>query len=86
MSYEIVVGALADLIVSIDLSGEEEVNSDFAASILGDAAAAFEELSSDERARLVEIISRHAEAERNERRRNALLDLPEHLGLTEEDE
>ena len=86
MSYEVLVRTLADLIVSIDLSDDESVDPEFASAILGDVSAAIDGLDDDERSRIADIIADHAENESNERRRNALQELPENLGLTDEDE
>lgn len=83
MSYEVVVNALADLIVSIDLSDDDLVDADFAATVLGDATAAFDGLAADERTRITDIITEHADGERNVERRDALRELPEQLGLTD---
>ena len=84
MSYEAVVRVLADLIVSIDLSGDDVVDPDFASSIFGDVSAAFDRLASADRAQISAIIVEYAEAERNVGRRQALLDFPEQFGLTED--
>jgi hypothetical protein len=86
MSYEVIVRALADLIVSIDLSDDELVDPEFASAILGDVSAVIDSLGNDERSRIADIITEHAETESNDRRRNALRELPEGLGLTDEDE
>ncbi|MGY5061192.1 hypothetical protein ACWDFR_45430 [Streptomyces sp. 900105755] len=80
------VKALVNLIVSIDLSDEETVDSDFASSAFEDVMAAFEELSEGDRVVISQIIQSMAESESSSARREALLELPESFGLIDEDD
>jgi hypothetical protein len=82
----LVVSALVNLIVSIDLSDEETVPSDFVSSVFEDVMDVLEELSEAERERFIGITRSLAEAEPSPRRRQALLNLPADLGLIDEDE
>lgn len=86
MKYEILIKVLADLIVSIDLSDDELVDPEFATAVLGDAVSVLGDLTPEERMQISEIIAEYAETESDERRRAALRDLPDDLGLLEEDQ
>jgi hypothetical protein len=79
-----VVRALVDLVVSIDLSDEEQIPSDFGSDLLNDVAGAFGNLTPDETRELVAIVSEIAQGTQDPVRRNAILELPETLGLTDE--
>lgn len=86
MSYEEIVKVLADLIVSIDLAGEDLIDTDFASGILDQVAAVMERLDEGERVRIAEIIQRYANSQTDGRRGNAIGELPNDLGLILDDE
>ena len=81
---EIVARALVDLVASIELTSDDELDPDLAAAWLDDVAAALEELPDPDRHDLVRLIGEMARSTRDENRRDALVDLPDDLGLIEE--
>jgi hypothetical protein len=81
---EIVARALVDLVASIELTSDDELDPDLAAAWLDDVAAALEGLSDPDRHDLVRLINEMARATRDENRRDVLVDLPDDLGLIEE--
>jgi hypothetical protein len=83
---ETVVRALADMVVSVDLSDEESVNADFAARIFDDLAGVFDTIEDEDRHQLSAIIENYAQTVSDARRRDALAGLPESIGLADEDE
>lgn len=83
---ETVVRALADMVVSVDLSDEESVNADFAARIFDDLAGVFDTLDEEDRQQLSVIIDSYSQTVSDTRRRDALAGLPESIGLSDDDE
>jgi hypothetical protein len=81
---EIVARALVDLVASIELTSDDELDPDLAAAWLDDVATALEDLSDPDRHDLVRLISELARTTRDENRRDVLVDLPDDLGLIEE--
>ncbi|WP_139338167.1 hypothetical protein [Micromonospora avicenniae] len=80
-----IVRALAELLASIDLASDEEIDSDFAATLQGEVANVFDSLSVHDRARLAEIIAHAAEREQARERREALAEIPQAYGLRDND-
>lgn len=80
---EYVLGkALMEVIISIDLSDDEDIDPDVATSILEPTAHLLQRTSGEERRALIALLSECAEEETNPERRMTALDLPGALGLT----
>ncbi|MFE4176541.1 hypothetical protein ACFRR7_31600 [Streptomyces sp. NPDC056909] len=77
--------AMARLITSIDMTSDEEVDSDLATGWFEDLAYAFDQLPPADRVRLAALFREVAERESRPDVRAAMRDLPESFGL-EEDE
>ncbi|ANP52027.1 hypothetical protein J2Z21_008899 [Streptomyces griseochromogenes] len=86
MTDQVIVKALVNLIISIDLSDEETVDSDFASSAFEDVMATLDELSDGERENVVRIVQSLADGESSTQRRQALLEFPDNFGLVDEEE
>ncbi|AGL21502.1 hypothetical protein [Actinoplanes sp. N902-109] len=80
----ILLRALIDLAVSIELTSDDEIAPETATTLLDDLAAALEDLSDAERDELVDYIEELADATRDADRREVLLDLPDTLALTDD--
>jgi hypothetical protein len=80
----ILVRALVDLAVSIELSSDDEIDPRTATTLLDDLAASLDDLSDAERDELVDYIEEQAESTRDPDRREVLLDLPDTLALTDD--
>jgi hypothetical protein len=84
-ALETIARALASLVVSLDQSGEDSIDADFAASLLNDVAADLDALSPHDRVAVTSFITGMAAEERDPVRRRALMELPGGIGLTDED-
>lgn len=80
----ILVRALVDLAVSIELSSDDEIDPRTATTLLDDLAASLDDLSDAERDEIVDFIEDQAESTRDPDRREVLLDLPDTLALTDD--
>ncbi|MFI7596648.1 hypothetical protein [Actinoplanes sp. NPDC049681] len=80
----ILVRALVDLAVSIELSSDDEIDPRTATTLLDDLAANLDDLSDAERDEIVDYIEDLAEKTRDPDRRDVLLDLPDTLALTDD--
>ncbi|MEV8509283.1 hypothetical protein AB0368_31225 [Actinoplanes sp. NPDC051475] len=80
----ILVRALVDLAVSIELSSDDEIDPRTATTLLDDLAASLDDLSDAERDEIVDYIEDQAESTRDPDRREVLLDLPDTLALTDD--
>ncbi|MFF3611238.1 hypothetical protein [Streptomyces sp. NPDC002580] len=78
--------ALANLVVSIDLSDDDDVDPDVCVPWLEDVAATLNQLSAEDRHRLARIIREVAAGESDTRRQAALLETPDHFGLEDSDD
>jgi hypothetical protein len=77
----ILAKALSSVIASIDPSDDEEIDPDFAMTILEPIAALLQEASAEERAEISGLFQAAAEAEASPDRREVIAGLPEGLGL-----
>ncbi|MCX5122908.1 phage tail assembly chaperone [Streptomyces sp. NBC_00347] len=77
--------AFSSMAVSIDLADDEDMDPDIAADIIEPAAALFKELSEDDRRALAAIIVEVSELESDPVRKRSMLNLPEEIGLLEEE-
>ncbi|MFF7438842.1 hypothetical protein [Streptomyces sp. NPDC008122] len=82
---KVLVRAFVSIVVSIDLTDDEDIDPDIATDMLEPAAAIFRELSEEGRREVVSLIIESAEQEENPERRAAILGLPEAIGLLDED-
>lgn len=78
---EAVVRALAGLLVSIELSSDDVLDSDAAALWLDDVVADLDGLSEGDRRRIADMIRGFAELETDPERRAVIEELPDGLGL-----
>ncbi|MBB5873447.1 hypothetical protein F4553_006881 [Allocatelliglobosispora scoriae] len=83
MLTETLARALVDLIVTIDLSDDDEISPEAGSAILGDVAAALNSLSASDTDRLVNIIGEMAAEEDDPVRKETMIELPETLGLVD---
>jgi hypothetical protein len=83
---EAVVKSLAQLVIAIDLTDDEEVDPDLATTWFEDVAYTLNQLPQSARSGLAALVRRLADEESDPVRRNALLEFPESFGLDEEDE
>ncbi|MFF1449550.1 hypothetical protein ACFVYF_15560 [Streptomyces sp. NPDC058274] len=81
---KVLVRAFVSVIVSIDLTDDDDIDPDIATDIIEPAAALFGDLSGEKRQEVVSLILECAELEDNAERRNAILALPEAIGLLRE--
>ncbi|WP_199546368.1 hypothetical protein [Streptomyces sp. N35] len=77
--------AFAAVSVSIDLSDDDDIDPHVANNILEPATAMFRDLSLADRAELAEMFVEISELEGDPVRREAILSLPEVMGLLDED-
>ncbi|NEC87952.1 hypothetical protein [Streptomyces sp. SID12501] len=82
---KVLVRAFVSVVVSIDLTDDEEIDPDIATDILEPAAALFLDLSEEGRREVISLILECAELEENPERKRAILGLPEAIGLLDED-
>ncbi|MFI5932373.1 hypothetical protein [Actinoplanes sp. NPDC051494] len=80
----ILVRALIDLAVSIELASDDEIEPETATTLLDDLAVALEDLPEKDRDDLIDHIEELADATRDRDRREVLMDLPDTLGLTDD--
>lgn len=76
---------LADVAASLDLAEDEAVSVDFAAGLLEDLAAGCEAMAADDRSEIARLIAEYAHEQADARRKRTMLDLPESLGLVDDD-
>ncbi|MFI6878216.1 hypothetical protein ACIBL6_32740 [Streptomyces sp. NPDC050400] len=81
-----VATAMAQLITSIDMTDDDEVDPDLATRWLEDVAATFGRLSSSDRLRLAQFFRDAAEHESRAAVRASMMELPNDLGLEDEGE
>lgn len=77
--------AFATLLVSIDLTDDDELDPDVAAALVEPVAAMARELTPEARAKLITLIHTAAQSETDPVRQRSMLALPEEFGLLEED-
>lgn len=82
---KVLIRAFVSVVVSIDLTDDEDIDPDIATDILEPAAALFRDLSEEGRREVISLILECAELEENSERKRAILGLPEAIGLLEED-
>ncbi|MDI9889366.1 hypothetical protein QMZ92_34905 [Streptomyces sp. HNM0645] len=78
--------AFASIVVSIDLSDDDAIDPDVATDILEPASALLDDLSEQDRRAFADMLVELAELEENPERRRAMADLPDVLGLLDEEE
>ncbi|MCM4083799.1 hypothetical protein [Paractinoplanes hotanensis] len=83
MLNEVLVRALVELMVTLDLSDEEDVSIEAGSSMLNDAAAILNGLSTEDQEDLVRLIGEFAESETDPDRQDNMRELPGALGLVE---
>ncbi|RKS76166.1 hypothetical protein BZB76_1516 [Actinomadura pelletieri DSM 43383] len=79
--FEIAVQALSNLIISINLTDDEEMDPDVATSLLEPVSAILDGMDKEGMTKFADLVVRYAETEPNDIRKQALLDLPEILGF-----
>ncbi|WP_439678144.1 hypothetical protein [Embleya sp. MST-111070] len=77
----VLVQAFTSVMVSIDLTDDDDIDPDVATDILEPAAALFRNLSEEGRQEVVTLMRECAELEENPKRRRAILALPEAIGI-----
>ncbi|WP_432176694.1 hypothetical protein [Streptomyces sp. Tue6028] len=82
---KVLIRAFVSVVVSIDLTDDEDIDPDIATDILEPAAALFRDLSGEGRQEVTSLILECAELEENPERKRAILGLPEAIGLLDED-
>ncbi|MFH9858245.1 hypothetical protein [Streptomyces sp. NPDC017202] len=82
---KVLVRAFVSLVVSIDLTDDEDIDPDIATDILEPAAALFRDLSEEGRREITSLVLECAELDENPERRRVILGLPEAIGLLDED-
>ncbi|MEU1542049.1 hypothetical protein ABZ461_28855 [Actinacidiphila glaucinigra] len=82
---KVLVSAFVSVVVSIDLTDDEDIDPDVATDILEPAAALFRDLSEDGRREMISLILECAEKEEDLERKRAILRFPEAIGLVDED-
>ncbi|EMF00926.1 hypothetical protein J7W19_02210 [Streptomyces mobaraensis NBRC 13819 = DSM 40847] len=78
---KVLVRAFVSVVVSIDLSDDEDIDPDVATDILEPAAAIFRELSEEGRREVAALMLECAESEENPERKRVMIGLPEAIGL-----
>ncbi|MET7505946.1 hypothetical protein [Streptomyces albidoflavus] len=78
--------ALADIIVSIELTDDEVIDPEIASAILDDTTAIFDSMSNSDRAEIARLILEYAEEQSRSDRKRVMLGVPDGLGLLDEDE
>ncbi|MET8861114.1 hypothetical protein [Streptomyces sp. NPDC004579] len=78
--------ALANLMVSIDMTDDDDVDPDVCVPWFEDVAHKLSQLSADDRHRLAQVIREVADREPDAQRQAALLETPDHLGLEDPDD
>lgn len=78
--------ALANLMVSIDMSDDDDIDPEICAPWLEDVTSTLDQLSDDDRHRLAQIIREVAGRESDAQRQAALLETPDHLGFEGSDD
>ncbi|WP_020546240.1 hypothetical protein [Nonomuraea coxensis] len=78
---KVLVRAFVSVVVSIDLTDDEDIDPDIATDILEPAAALFRDLPEEGRREVTSLILECAELEENPERQRAILGLPEAIGL-----
>jgi hypothetical protein len=79
------VKAFAGLLVSIDLTDDDDLDPDVASEIVEPIAAMARELAPAERTELASLIQAAAESEIDPVRQRSMRSLPEDIGLVDED-
>ena len=82
---KVLVRAFVSVVVSIDLTDDDDIDPDIATDILEPAAALFRDLSEEGRREVASLIHECAELEENPERKRSILELPEAIGLLDED-
>lgn len=70
-----------EIVISIDLSDDDDIDPDVATSLLEPVAALLQSATGDDRSALVDLLTECAQEETIPERRMAALDLPGALGL-----
>ncbi|MDX3387755.1 hypothetical protein PV682_40875 [Streptomyces niveiscabiei] len=81
---KVLVRAFVSVVVSIDLTDDEDIDPDIATDIL-EPAAVFRDLSEEGRREVTSLILECAELEENPERKRTILELPEAICLLDED-
>jgi hypothetical protein len=77
--------AFASVLVSIDMSDDDDIDPDIATKIFEQLPMMFDGVSKEDRMILAAIMIEWSELEDIPERRQAMADLPENLGLLDED-
>ncbi|MEV4710012.1 hypothetical protein [Micromonospora sp. NPDC049374] len=80
-----VVNALVNLLVSIDVAADSEIDPDFAVSLQGRAATVFDALTNDERHEVARLVRDMARLELDSERKSALGEFIDAYGLEDDD-
>ncbi|WP_030397626.1 hypothetical protein [Kitasatospora purpeofusca] len=81
---QVLARAFASVVVSIDLTDDDDIDPDIATDILELAAAFFRDLSEEGRREATSLILQCAEMEDKPERKRAILELPEAIGILDE--
>ncbi|MEU8793694.1 hypothetical protein [Streptomyces sp. NPDC048643] len=80
------VDALANLLISIDMTDEDDVDPDVCVPWFESVGDKLNQLSVDDRARLAQVIREVADREPDVQRQAALLETPDMLGIEDPDD
>ncbi|MER7621673.1 hypothetical protein [Streptomyces sp. NPDC126503] len=83
---KVLARAFASLVISIDLSDDDAIDPDVATDILEPASALLDDLSDQDRRTFAGLLVELSELEEDPERRQAMADLPDVLGLLDEEE
>jgi hypothetical protein len=84
MIVSTLVRALANLVVSIELAEDDDIDPQLAAELIDDLLTDLEDLSAEDRHRVLAELHAMVAAEHDTERKSLLIDLPDELGLEEE--
>ena len=76
---------VADVATSLDLAEDEAVSVEFAADLLEDLAAGCEAMADDDRSTIARLITEYAHEQPDGDRKRTMLELPESLGLVNDE-
>ncbi|MFW6692169.1 hypothetical protein [Streptomyces sp. MAR4 CNX-425] len=82
---KVLVRAFVNVVASVELTDDDDIDPDVATDILEPAAALFRDLSEEGRREVASLILECAELEENPERRRVIMGFPEAIGLLGEE-
>jgi hypothetical protein len=76
---------VADVAASLDLADDEAVSTDFATDLLDDLAAGCDAMADDDRSSVARLITEYAHEQPDGARKRTMLELPDSLGLVDDE-